>query len=106
MFAGQQAWEVGRLNASVDLSLVILPDKKKPSMRGQIVFPRNPSSKPSSLLVFCGENEVQQALAAGADLAGGPELFEQVSLAGGRWGSLGDGGCIAETGILGPLVSP
>ena len=46
-------------------------------VRGAIVLPHG-TGKTSRVLVFCKENRVEEALAAGADYAGGMELVEKI----------------------------
>ncbi|CDZ96806.1 50S ribosomal protein L1 [Phaffia rhodozyma] len=73
-----KSWEVGRPWSGIDVQLSVELDKKKPSMRGRLNFPRDPSTKPPVLLMFCEPHQVQEALDAGATYAGGVELFSKL----------------------------
>lgn len=76
-----QAWEAGRSYSAVELNILVALDKKKPSMKGRTLFPSDPSTKPAVILVLCAPDQAQAALDAGADYAGGKEIFEPVRLA-------------------------
>lgn len=50
-------------------------------MRGRTLFPKDPSTKPSIIYVYCESAKVKEALAAGATQAGGEELLDKVCVA-------------------------
>jgi len=68
-----------KFDESVDISVKLTVDPKKADqqVRGTVSLPHG-SGKKVVLVVFAKGNKVQEALAAGADFAGGDELVEKV----------------------------
>lgn len=68
-----------KFDESIDLSFKLTVDPKKADqqVRGTVSLPHG-SGKKVVLVVFAKGNKVQEALAAGADIAGGDELVEKV----------------------------
>ena len=68
-----------KFDESVDISVKLTVDPKKADqqVRGTVSLPHG-SGKKVVLVVFAKGNKVQEALAAGADYAGGDELVEKV----------------------------
>ncbi len=68
-----------KFDESFDLSMKLTVDPKKADqqVRGTVTLPHG-SGKKVVLVVFAKGNKVQEALAAGADYAGGDELVEKV----------------------------
>ncbi|KAL7417549.1 ribosomal protein L1-like protein [Mrakia frigida] len=73
-----RAWQVGHPSMGISIMFLVELDKKRPSMRGRTLFPRSTALKEETILVFCTEEQVEEALDAGATYAGGPELFADV----------------------------
>jgi large subunit ribosomal protein L1 len=63
----------------VAMRLGVDPKKGDQQVRGSVVLPHGLGGKARSVLVFAEGDKAKEALAAGADFVGGPELVEKVS---------------------------
>ena len=88
-----------KFDESIDLSLKLNLDTRKSdqNIRGMMSLPHG-NGKTVRVCVFAKDDKVQQALDAGADIAGGEELIEEI-----KGGRLDFDRCIATPDIM-PLI--
>ena len=97
-----------KFNASVDLHirLGIDPRKADQALRGTVTLPHG-TGKSKTVVVFCTDDKVDEAKAAGADYAGLDELLEKIQ---GGWTdfdvAIAQPNVMAKVGRIGRILGP
>lgn len=98
-----------KFDETVEVAMRIGVDPKKgdQQVRGSVILPHGLGGKARTVLVFAEGDKAKDALAAGADFVGGPEMVEKVS---GGWTefdvAIAVPGMMRHVGKLGKVLGP